>query len=213
MRNLHLFLCLCLVVATLASCTRGPKLVGTWRAAAGREVLTFAPDGGLIVQSDKGTIQGRYVLLEGNRVMLEIGSDAHVGQIFTYEFAGPDLLLTEPGKTTPQRYVRAEPAAAPAAATRAGPPPASLRRGEVQTLKQDPQQAIRQNLLMLSAAADLFYLEHGVSTASYDQLVGPDKSVKAIRSIEGEDYRQLRFEQGQPFVITTPTGRTVRVEN
>lgn len=32
-----------------------------------------------------------------------------------------------------------------------------------------------------SAVVDQYYLEHGVTTATYDDLVGPDKYIKQIR--------------------------------
>jgi type IV pilus assembly protein PilA len=67
--------------------------------------------------------------------------------------------------------------------------------------------AIMNNLRMLSAAADQHYLEKGVTTATYDDLVGPDKYVKAVVSVAGEDYHQLVFAQGRRLTIHLPDGR------
>jgi type IV pilus assembly protein PilA len=68
--------------------------------------------------------------------------------------------------------------------------------------------AVTNNLRMLSAAADQFYLEKGVTTATYDDLVGPDKFVKAVVPVAGEDYHQLVFSQGRRLHVALPDGRT-----
>jgi len=67
--------------------------------------------------------------------------------------------------------------------------------------------AITNNLRMLAAAADQHYLEKRVNTATYDDLVGPDKYVKAVVSVAGEDYRQIVFAQGRRLTVHLPDGR------
>ena len=75
-------------------------------------------------------------------------------------------------------------------------------------VKTDSQsKAVMNNLRMLSAAADQYYLAKGVTTATYDDLVGPDKVVKAVVPVAGEDYHQLVFSQGQRLHIQLPDGR------
>ncbi len=69
--------------------------------------------------------------------------------------------------------------------------------------------AIQNNLRMLAAAADRFYLDHGVDTATYDDLVGPDKPLKAITPVEGEDYHALDFRKGAFLYLKMPDGRIV----
>ena len=69
--------------------------------------------------------------------------------------------------------------------------------------------AIQNNLRMLAAAADQFYLDHGATTATYDDLVGPDKLVKAITPVEGEDYHALDFHKGAYLYLKMPDGRIV----
>ena len=63
------------------------------------------------------------------------------------------------------------------------------------------EKAILNNLRQLEAAADQFYLEHGVNTARFEDLVGPTKYIKSIQSVVGEDYRQLRFQSGKRLRI------------
>ena len=72
--------------------------------------------------------------------------------------------------------------------------------------------AVQSNLRMLAAAADQFYLEHGVETATYDDLVGPDKYVKRLKPVMGESYREVRFQQGQPLRVRLPNGRMVEYQ-
>ncbi|HUR57374.1 MAG TPA: hypothetical protein VM029_06670 [Opitutaceae bacterium] len=71
------------------------------------------------------------------------------------------------------------------------------------------EKAVLNNLRQLSAAFDQYCLENGVSTATYDQLVGPTKYVKVIQPVAGENYRALRFVQGQALRVRLADGRTV----
>jgi type II secretory pathway pseudopilin PulG len=78
----------------------------------------------------------------------------------------------------------------------------------LQKVRTDSQEkAITNNLRMLSAAADQYYLEKGVNTATYDDLVGPDKYVKAVVPVAGEDYHQIAFAQGRRLTVRLPDGR------
>lgn len=72
------------------------------------------------------------------------------------------------------------------------------------------QKAILNNLRQLAAAADQFYLENGVATTTYDQLVGPTKYVKRVDPQAGEDYRAIEFKQGKAMEITTTGGFKMR---
>jgi type IV pilus assembly protein PilA len=80
--------------------------------------------------------------------------------------------------------------------------------GGVRRSSQD--KAILCNLRQLAAAADQFFLENNVTTASYDDLVGPDKYVKAVNAVRGENYRALfPFKQGAALTIEVGHGRTI----
>jgi type IV pilus assembly protein PilA len=79
-----------------------------------------------------------------------------------------------------------------------------------QKVRQSSQQkAVLNNLRQLAAAADQYYLEQGVTTATYDDLVGPDKYVKRIVPVAGEDYRSLEFRQGETLRVKLSDGRAV----
>ena len=62
------------------------------------------------------------------------------------------------------------------------------------------EKAVLNNLRLLDAAADQFYLETGQSTATYEQLVGPTKFVKEIKAVAGRTT-SLVFRQGLPLRV------------
>ncbi len=81
---------------------------------------------------------------------------------------------------------------------------------KVRTSSQE--KAVLNNLRQLSAAADQYYLENGKRTATYNDLVGPDKYVRTITPVAGENYRALRFEQGKPLTVRLRSGKPVTYE-
>ena len=70
------------------------------------------------------------------------------------------------------------------------------------------KKAILNNLRMLSAASDQYYLENGVTRTTYDALVGPTKYIKQINVADGEDYRSVELAQGKKLIVTTAGGYT-----
>ena len=88
-----------------------------------------------------------------------------------------------------------------------------LVRSKVKLADTEPppelKKLILNNLRQLAAAADQFFLENGVSRATYDDLVGPTKYVKKIVPQDGEDYQNLQFVQGKPFQVTTSQGYVI----
>jgi type IV pilus assembly protein PilA len=79
-----------------------------------------------------------------------------------------------------------------------------------QKVRQSSQdKAVLNNARQLSAAADQYYLENGVSTAGSTDLVGSDKYVKAVNTVAGETY-PTTFTQGITITISGVAGtRTV----
>lgn len=71
------------------------------------------------------------------------------------------------------------------------------------------EKAVMNNLRQFAAAGHQFCLEHGVQTAGYRDLVGPQKYIKAMVSVAGERYETLRFVAGQPLRVRLPDGRVV----
>lgn len=69
--------------------------------------------------------------------------------------------------------------------------------------------AVYNNLRMLSAAADQYYLENGVSSTDFGSLVGPNRLIKSVTPVAGEDYRLLTFRQGLPLTVRLQDGRVI----
>ncbi|MEO5960473.1 MAG: DUF4190 domain-containing protein [Opitutaceae bacterium] len=71
------------------------------------------------------------------------------------------------------------------------------------------EKAMLNNARLLSAAADQYFLEHGKTVASFDDLVGPGKSVRGVMTIDQERY-PLLYKQGQEIVVVKKDGKTVK---
>lgn len=79
---------------------------------------------------------------------------------------------------------------------------------KVRTASQE--KTVLNNLRQLAAAADQYYLEKGVDTATYEDLVGPDKYVRVILPVDGEDYKSLVFKQGQSLEVHLLSGKVIK---
>jgi type IV pilus assembly protein PilA len=78
---------------------------------------------------------------------------------------------------------------------------------KVRQASQD--KTVLNNARQLSAAADQYYLENGVSTVASSNLVGSDKYVKAINTVASETY-PTTYTQGITITISGVAGaRTV----
>lgn len=79
-----------------------------------------------------------------------------------------------------------------------------------QKVRQSSQdKTVLNNARQLSAAADQYFLENGVSTAAFTDLVGSDKYVKAINTAAKETYPD-NYTQGVTITISGVAGsRTV----
>ena len=80
---------------------------------------------------------------------------------------------------------------------------------KVRTNSQD--KAVLNNARQLSAAADQYYLENGVSTVSQGALIGPTSYVKALNSVANETYTDTLL-QATPITASGIAGsRTVTI--
>lgn len=69
--------------------------------------------------------------------------------------------------------------------------------------------AVLNNARQLSAGADQYFLENGVSQVAYTELVGSDKYVKAVNTVASETYPDS-YTQGVTITISGVAGsRTV----
>src|SRR3954462_9890041 len=79
-----------------------------------------------------------------------------------------------------------------------------------QKVRQSSQdKAVLNNARQLSAAADQYFLENGVSSVASGNLVGPTNFGKAVNTVAGEGY-PVGFTQGITITISAVAGaRTV----
>ena len=79
-----------------------------------------------------------------------------------------------------------------------------------QKVRQSSQdKAVLNNARQLSAAADQYFLENGVSSVASANLVGATNYVKAINTVAGETY-PTGYTQGETITITGVAGaRTI----
>ena len=79
-----------------------------------------------------------------------------------------------------------------------------------QKVRQNSQdKAVLNNARQLSAGADQYYLENGVSTCSLSELIGPTSYVKALNTVANETY-PTNFTQGVTITIQSIAGvRTI----
>jgi type IV pilus assembly protein PilA len=79
-----------------------------------------------------------------------------------------------------------------------------------QKVRQSSQdKAVLNNARQLSAAADQYYLENGVSTVAVTDLVGSSNYVKALNLVANETY-PTGFSQGTTITISGVAGvRTI----
>lgn len=72
------------------------------------------------------------------------------------------------------------------------------------------EKAMLNNLRQLAAAADQYFLENGTNTVKLDQIVGPEKYIKKLSPVDGEDYGKLDLTQSvKSWKIVSESGITV----
>jgi type IV pilus assembly protein PilA len=75
--------------------------------------------------------------------------------------------------------------------------------------RNSQDKAVLNNARQLSAGADQYYLENGVSCVTLSDLIGPTSYVKALNSVANETY-PLGFTQGITITIQSVAGtRTI----
>jgi hypothetical protein len=122
---------------------------------------------------------------------IPVGGEFDGYTVSSYESASDTVILTKGGE---KFRVRLQDAKVMAGAIE---PPPEVKRG------------ILNNLRQLGAAADQYYLENGKSEVTLSDLVGPAKYIKRLQPLAGEDYSQIKFEQGKPISVTTAGGYTI----
>lgn len=71
--------------------------------------------------------------------------------------------------------------------------------------------AIRNNLRQIATAARQFQLDHGSAPTSLADLVGPDKYIKQLAVVDGENYATLNLTDPAALSVTTANGALITV--
>lgn len=71
------------------------------------------------------------------------------------------------------------------------------------------EKAVRNNLRQLAAASDQYFLERGKDACVYADLVGPDKYIRVLSPVAGEDYSKMIFRKGAPLRVRLGDGKIV----
>lgn len=73
---------------------------------------------------------------------------------------------------------------------------------------QETSRAVLNNLRQIATAASQYYLESGADRVELSDLVGPEKYLKQLNPVDGEDYRALQLKQGnEPLTVKTAHGQ------
>jgi hypothetical protein len=87
---------------------------------------------------------------------------------------------------------------------------ARVQHGEAAgKLSPKTAKAIFHNVRQIAAAADQYYLENGKLAATLEDIVGPNKNMKRLVNVAGEDYSRITLKQGTPVVLTTAGGDVI----
>ncbi len=76
----------------------------------------------------------------------------------------------------------------------------------------ETQRAILNNLRQLEAARDQFILENRRPPASLEEIVGEQRYIRRLISVQNENYAQLSLQPGQTWTLMASNGETVTYE-
>jgi len=80
------------------------------------------------------------------------------------------------------------------------------------TPAQQQQRTMLNYLRQISAARDQFVYEYGRAPASVLELIGVDKFIREVNSVDGEDYSNLPMSGDRPLTVTTASGVSITYE-
>lgn len=135
---------------------------------------------------------------------VEPGSEFNGYTVVRYDAKEEAVFLKKNGRETRVGMVTPKTRETPATASAAA---ATSQSAQATTT------AIRANLRQLISAARQYQVARGVTSVSYTDLVGPDKLIKELKPVAGENYSTLSFGPNVTAVsVTTANGATVSFE-
>jgi RNA polymerase sigma factor (sigma-70 family) len=91
--------------------------------------------------------------------------------------------------------------------------PAPVARNERSLEVSSIHKATLNNLRQIAAARDQYQLENGRAPLSIDDLVGEQKYIRRLVSVDGESYTGLSMLPNQPLIVVTASGLTVTYDS
>lgn len=73
------------------------------------------------------------------------------------------------------------------------------------------EKAVTNNLRQIASAADQYFLEEGKNSVRIEDLVGPDKYIRALNPVAGESYEGMVIEAGTDISVTLGNGEVISV--
>lgn len=207
------------IIIVLVGCAKSPEttLVGVWKESTPLEtvLMTFRKDGSFVMTASVGPrstdVFGNWAFDGAQLSVRDAISDGATE-------AGPmdfDLISLSDGalnlrlhnrNATIFSLVRQSAETAPPTQTELY---AVSPEGRSRLTDNRMDKAVLNNARQLSAGADQYYLENGVSTVMLSDLIGPTSYVKELKAIAGEDY-PAGFTQGITITIGSVAGvRTI----
>jgi type IV pilus assembly protein PilA len=74
------------------------------------------------------------------------------------------------------------------------------------------EKTIQNNLRQFAAATQQYMLETSKTSATYADVVGPDKYIRALHPVAGEDYTKLVVHDSDSSIsVQTAAGKVIKV--
>ena len=203
-----------LTLALLGAAARAqvPKqYCGDWLLVNGVVILRVEAAGTMTLRNSGD--EGALALKDDGSFAWQLKSGVQTGK-----FAEGKLFLKNEQAGTPKwmaflEFRRGEPAAANELIEFALQQQTRTMNAFAAVRRSSLEKAILNNLRMIGSAADQYFLENGVNQVKLAQIVGPDKYIKKLTPVDGEDYGKLDLSQGvAKWEIVSASGVSVTYE-
>jgi hypothetical protein len=212
------FIAVCLLVLPIASCNKSAydRLVGVWKYENQGDtiIFVFRSDGSLVMtdaNAQKSNDQfGRWAMEDSAVIKVEL-DDGMPGK-WSVISLGKDELIIRPEQSSSRVFsfkLVSDTPQAPTETEKFARTPEGRKRRHDEWWIPMVSKAVFNNARQLSAAADQYYLENGVTTVGLNDLVGATNYVKAINTVANEIYPST-YTQGITITIGGVAGvRTI----
>jgi hypothetical protein len=71
------------------------------------------------------------------------------------------------------------------------------------------EKAVTNNLRQIASAADQYFLEEGKASVRIEDLIGPNKYIRSLTPVAGENYEGMILEVGKEIKVTLGNGKVI----